>query len=57
MYFKATCSLEDGRLIEGKIYYGTLVGKGKYGDLRIVVYDEKKEWMTFDPKVFLPANQ
>lgn len=55
MQFIATTSTDDGRLTQGKTYVGNLVTTGKYGDLRIAIYDNKNEWMTFNPQVFKPA--
>jgi hypothetical protein len=55
--FIATTSTEDGRLTEGKVYEGGFSTRGQYGYLRIVVYDNKNEWMTFNPKVFKPMTQ
>jgi len=50
--FKSLVTTEDGRLTVGTVYVGNLVGKA-YG-LRIAVYDNLNQWMTFDPKVFVP---
>lgn len=64
MKFTATLSTEDGRLTKGKEYQGDFISKveGGWGNmassssLRIVVFDDKNQWMTFDPKVFVPSE-
>jgi hypothetical protein len=58
MKFKAKFTTKDGRLTEGKIYQGGFVWRGTkgYGGLRVVVYDNKNEFMTFAPKAFEPAE-
>ncbi len=61
MKFMSKVSTGDGRLTAGVVYSGSIVFKptllpsGSWqiqGELRIAVYDNKKEWMTFDPSVF-----
>lgn len=60
MKFKAKLSTADGRLIKGNVYIGQVVYKSPHvllgssygGGLRIAVYDNTGEWMTFDPDVF-----
>lgn len=64
MKFKATTTTEDGRLTKGKVYHGQIVmkdikefgnfGMVEYQGIRIVVFDNKCEWMTFNPSVFVP---
>lgn len=54
--FVATTSTDDGRLTKGKVYEGGFTTKYKGGFLRIVVFDNTKQWMTFNPKVFIPLN-
>lgn len=62
MKFIAICSTEDSRLTEGKIYLGNIVtiAEGWIGtpefEQRIMVFDNKNEWMTFNPEVFRPAE-
>lgn len=56
MKFKAIISTEDGRLTKGLVYYGGFVTITNSNSLRIVVHDNKGEWMTFDPKVFVPVR-
>lgn len=61
MKFKAKTSTADGRLTKDKIYQGGFVMTNQYYGsgqmcLRIIVYDNRNEWMTFDPKVFEPAE-
>lgn len=56
MRFKATVSTKDGRLKAGKNYQGSLVVNGN-GFLRIAIYDNNGEWMTFDPVVFAPVKK
>lgn len=57
--FKAVLSTDDGRLTKGQIYRGSFVYKGNtgYGGLRIVVWDNKQQWMTFKPLAFEPILQ
>ncbi len=55
MRFRARFSTEDGRLTEGKVYIGQLVGYAK--NLRIAVYDNKGQWMTFNTLAFAPADK
>lgn len=63
MKFLALESTQDGRLTKGKIYEGNLVGMGMKGDvipqmvLRVAVYDNTGEAMTFSPKVFQLTDQ
>lgn len=54
--FRAILSTDDGRLTKNKIYRGGFVSKYSAGRLRIVVWDNKDQWMTFDPKVFEPVE-
>jgi len=54
MKFIATTSTDDGRLTNGKIYYGNLVYVPV--GLRVAVFDNKGEWMTFSPSAFLPSD-
>lgn len=60
MTFRALCSTDDGRLTKGKIYLGGFVsvigGLLTSTGLRIVVWDDLNQWMTFDPKVFVPVE-
>lgn len=55
MGFVAMTSTEDGRLTKGRIYYGALLMKHDNA-LRIAVYDNKGQWMTFDPNAFGPIE-
>lgn len=64
--FKAKTATDDGRLTAGRVYEGGFVVLDKptleahitrqFNPLRIVVYDNKNEWMTFDPNVFEPVK-
>ena len=60
MRFRCVESTADGRLTKGKIYVGSIVAShvgmvlGVTLGLRIVVFDDRGEWMTFNPKVFRP---
>jgi hypothetical protein len=53
------CSTEDGRLTKDAHYDGILIWVPRkasitgHSGLRYIVFDNKKEWMTFDPKVFV----
>lgn len=55
--FIASDSTSDGRITKGHVYDGGFVwrpaGQQPEG-LRIVVYDNKHEWMTFRPSIFKP---
>lgn len=57
--FIASDSTSDGRITKGHVYDGGFVwrpqGHGQATEgLRIVVYDNKHEWMTFRPSIFKP---
>lgn len=54
MKFIATTSTADGRLTQDIVYYGAILFY--FGVITIVVYDNKREWTAFDPKVFRPYN-
>lgn len=56
MKFRAVISTDDGRLTKGQIYTGGFVYKSGTNGLRIVVYDNKGQWMTFKPMVFEPVE-
>lgn len=56
MKFMARCSTDDGRLTAYQTYIGGFVTITNGNSLRIVVYDNMNEWMTFDPKVFEPVD-
>jgi len=69
MKFIAKCSTDDKRLTANKIYSGQLLWKDVevsspytqsgyriVPELRICVYDDKGEWMTFSPSAFLPSD-
>lgn len=59
MKFIAKITTQDGRLTAGFIYYGQIITVPVVGPipagLRIVVYDNKKQWMTFNSHVFEPG--
>lgn len=63
MKFRAVTSTADGRILVGNIYHGGFVwrgadaGKGINSGLRVVVYDDKQEWKTFDPRIFVPYQK
>lgn len=54
--FRAKIGTADGRIIQGKIYQGTIIGDDFYS-LRVCVYDERNEWMTFKPICFEPVRE
>lgn len=62
MKFKAITSTSDGRLTKGKIYRGQLIvvpkkyadSTGSGGPVRVIVFDDKGSWITFNPKAFIP---
>lgn len=62
MTFVAITSTEDGRITAGKTYDGMLIYKPIVASgntvegrgMRIAVYDNRFEWMTFNPKAFRP---
>jgi hypothetical protein len=64
MKFISLVTTEDGRLQKGWTYMGGFVWKTEFighsgivtGGLRIVVFDGRGEWMTFDPKVFIASE-
>lgn len=70
MKFIAKCTTDDGRLTNGEIYYGQLIwlpdaelswdskdlSTMKRTHLRICVFDNKGDWMTFNPIAFIPAG-
>ena len=56
MKFMARRATDDGRLTAYQIYIGGFVTITNGNSLRIVVYDNKSEWMTFDPSVFEPVE-
>ena len=63
MKFKAILTTSDGRITGGKTYVGSFVMKEKSikpfaapPGLRVVVFDNRKEWMTFDPDALIPAD-
>lgn len=66
----AKFSTADGRLTQGRVYIGQYLklpnpmpsidpetgrNEGSTSD-RIVVFDDKSEWMTFHPKAFVPHS-
>ena len=58
MWFKATDSTSDGRITAGGLYYGAVIYVSNFDPgLRVVVYDNKKEWMSFNPKIFKPGEK
>lgn len=55
--FVATDSTADGRITGGKQYTGQLIYVSTIEPgLRVVVFDNKKEWMTFKPSLFRPPR-
>jgi len=53
MTFIAKESTTDGRLTGGRFYQGQLIYVSTVEPgLRIVVYDNKKEWTSFKPVLF-----
>lgn len=65
MKFVALTSTDDGRLTKGRAYHGAIVHVGNFSGnhpsaipkgLRIVVFDDKFEWMTFNPNAFRPTG-
>lgn len=57
MIFVATDSTADGRITRGGIYKGNLIYVYPINPgLRICVFDNKKEWMTFKPEIFKPLT-
>lgn len=56
MLFRAKTDTADGRLIKKRIYFGQIIHSVQMG-LRICVYDNRKQWMTFDPEVFEPITE
>lgn len=59
MKFRAIEGTEDGRITRLMLYYGQIVYVGHDGrgtpSVRICVFDNKQEWMTFNPKIFIPV--
>lgn len=55
----------SNRLSKGKMYFGNIIAVPKGapdpfkggGPLRICVYDNTNAWMSFNVKVFVPADQ
>lgn len=46
------------RIVEGQTYEGTAVAiysESRLPEIKILVHDGLKKWMTFDPRVFEPA--
>lgn len=57
MKLVALTTTQDGRLKAGKIYYGHVIYVSTVEPgLRIVVYDDKQQWMTFAPTAFRPSK-
>lgn len=57
MIFTALDSTPDGRITIGAHYHGQLVYVWPADPgLRIVVFDNKKEWMTYKPSLFKPKG-
>ncbi len=52
MRFKSITNTGDLRLRKGVVYEGSIIVTDK--GLRICVYDELGQWMTFSPAVFRP---
>jgi len=61
MKFVSKITTDDGRLTAGATYYGAIITVPVVGPipagLRIVVYDNKGQWMTFNSHVFEPAKE
>ncbi len=62
MKFQAVESTEDGRLSKYRVYDGNLVYTLKSPEnristgLRVAIYDNRNEWMTFNRRMFIPAT-
>lgn len=71
MKFRALEGTADGRITEGKVYHGNVVavsvhlqehygtrlrGQQVRSELRVAVFDNRNQWMTFNPKVFRPEE-
>lgn len=60
MKLQATASTKDGRLTAGKVYTGQIVflPRPPMGDsgIRFACFDNKRQWMTFAVKVFVPVD-
>lgn len=60
MKFLSLQTTDDGRLTKSAFYFGSIVmvynRHIEKDEMRIVVYDNKGEWMTFNPQVFVPAE-
>lgn len=53
MKFVATMATADGRLTRGHVYFGNILYLPS--GIRIVVFDNRREWMTFNPDAFRPV--
>lgn len=62
MKFQAVTATADGKISKNVIYSGGFVwrlsasAQGANSGLRIVVWDNKGQWMTFDPRTFKPYH-
>lgn len=56
MMFLSTVTTEDGRLTRNKRYNGRFV-RNLQGELRVALYDNKNEVMTFNPKVLIRLSK
>lgn len=62
MKFVAITGTDDHRLTRGKTYQGTIVFRpvcssaDERSSLRVVVFDNLGQWMSFDPAVFVPLD-
>lgn len=46
----------DG-LTKDKIYFGALAAIGDGGFLEIAIYNDNKEWESYDPELFVPGEE
>lgn len=54
MKFEAILTTRDGGITQYQIYSGQFIYK--MGKLRVLIYDNHKRWMTYDPAAFVPIG-